>query len=1085
MRVFDVSSARGQLFSTLVVVSLAAMLAVATVQAQNRPGREVHDGLGGFSTISSISPSSVAVGAPGFTLAVTGTQFNASSAVVFGGTALTTTFVSATQLTASVPASLLTTNRTVDVVVCCAGLFGFPSNSVTFTVGSGTPPPPPPPPPPTGQISSINPTSVRAGSTGFTLTVDGSAFTNSHTVQFSGIGLATTFVSSSLLRAVVPATMIQTAGTRDVMVCCGPSNTVPFTIEAALAPLAVSACPSNGAFNVAYRQQVAATGGKTPYRFRLSSGTLPRGITLASDGVLGGTPAEAGQFSATLEVTDGDNRVSTRNCGLMVTAPYSAGPANVTFRAASLGPATPWQVISLISPAPGLGFTSSITVPWLQTRVKSGAVPGIEYLMANPSLNPGTYTTTVNFNATAGNPPAQSVRVTLIVDPPEPPRIRVDPARLAFAVTSGAGTVRRVLLLANRRAAALNWIVETPFSSPADAWFTAPASGSTAAGAISRLVISVLTDRLRPDRTYRESLFIRNQVSGERIEVPILAAVSSARRLETSHGGFTVDTELNGPAPPPLFVDVNDPEARASISLLSGADWLSIGAITTLPDGGRRFELRLRPDGLAAGDHDASVVFTSTASANSREVRVTQRVTPPATPLAPILSPAALLFTGSGTQSVQIANPRRTPMTIETQDADLTFPQGRVIAPGASVRMEVRMNAAGFKRGVFERVFPLTASGGSGAVGLIVKAVIPADVTAADRQAGNCIPTALSVLPSAQPLNFLATGGATAPLEALVVDDCGDPLTTGIVTVIPSNDEPAVNLVHGGQGRWRGSWPVRQLTASAVNLTYVADDVTRTLTGNTVAIGALAATPDAPVIGDGGVVSTASFAAGSPLAPGSLAAIFGVGLASGTSAAAGLPLGPQLGSTRAAIGSREMPLFFSGNLGTYSQVNGMLPYGLAPNTSHQLYVRNGSRRSNAEEVFVAAAQPAVFSANQSGSGQAVIVDGANPGMLADATAPIERGGVLIIYCEGLGATDPPVVEGEAAPASPLAVTASPASVRIGGVEAEVVFAGLTPFFTGLYQLNVKVPTAVAPGNAVPVVVTIAGQSSRALTIAVK
>jgi uncharacterized protein (TIGR03437 family) len=58
-------------------------------------------------------------------------------------------------------------------------------------------------------------------------------------------------------------------------------------------------------------------------------------------------------------------------------------------------------------------------------------------------------------------------------------------------------------------------------------------------------------------------------------------------------------------------------------------------------------------------------------------------------------------------------------------------------------------------------------------------------------------------------------------------------------------------------------------------------------------------------------------------------------------------------------------------------------------------------------------------------------------------------------------------------------------VTIGGVNAPVQFAGLAPTFTGLYQVNVAVPSGITPGDNVPLVLTVAGQQSSAVTIAVK
>ena len=62
---------------------------------------------------------------------------------------------------------------------------------------------------------------------------------------------------------------------------------------------------------------------------------------------------------------------------------------------------------------------------------------------------------------------------------------------------------------------------------------------------------------------------------------------------------------------------------------------------------------------------------------------------------------------------------------------------------------------------------------------------------------------------------------------------------------------------------------------------------------------------------------------------------------------------------------------------------------------------------------------------------------------------------------------------------------NPVTLTIGGVNAQVQFAGLAPFFTGLYQVNAVVPNGVQPGNAVPVVLNVAGQSSTPVTMAVQ
>jgi hypothetical protein len=67
-------------------------------------------------------------------------------------------------------------------------------------------------------ILSISPASVSAGGPSFTLTVNGVNFKDGSQINFSSSQLVTTFVSSSELRAEVPAYLIQYAGKRPVSV---------------------------------------------------------------------------------------------------------------------------------------------------------------------------------------------------------------------------------------------------------------------------------------------------------------------------------------------------------------------------------------------------------------------------------------------------------------------------------------------------------------------------------------------------------------------------------------------------------------------------------------------------------------------------------------------------------------------------------------------------------------------------------------------------------------------------------------------------------------------------------------------------
>jgi hypothetical protein len=86
-------------------------------------------------TISGLSPGLAAPGGPAFTLTVNGTGFVSGAMVEWNGAALPTSFVSAAQLTASVPASLIATAGMATVTVMNPG--GSPSAGAGFLIQSG------------------------------------------------------------------------------------------------------------------------------------------------------------------------------------------------------------------------------------------------------------------------------------------------------------------------------------------------------------------------------------------------------------------------------------------------------------------------------------------------------------------------------------------------------------------------------------------------------------------------------------------------------------------------------------------------------------------------------------------------------------------------------------------------------------------------------------------------------------------------------------------------------------------------------------------------------------------------------------
>jgi uncharacterized protein (TIGR03437 family) len=97
---------------------------------------------------------------------------------------------------------------------------------------------------------------------------------------------------------------------------------------------------------------------------------------------------------------------------------------------------------------------------------------------------------------------------------------------------------------------------------------------------------------------------------------------------------------------------------------------------------------------------------------------------------------------------------------------------------------------------------------------------------------------------------------------------------------------------------------------------------------------------------------------------------------------------------------------------------------------------------------------------------------------AVTTVPAKPGDVIILWGTGFGPTNPAVPAGQNTPSTTLATTATPVTVMIGNISAQVFGAALTPGNAGLFQVAIQVPPN-APNGDLPVVAQVAGVQSPA------
>jgi len=227
--------------------------------------------------------------------------------------------------------------------------------------------------------------------------------------------------------------------------------------------------------------------------------------------------------------------------------------------------------------------------------------------------------------------------------------------------------------------------------------------------------------------------------------------------------------------------------------------------------------------------------------------------------------------------------------------------------------------------------------------------------------------------------------------------------------------------------------------------------------------------PVAPAINAGGIVNAANFSA--QISPGALATVFGTNFAGGKGGAS-LPLPNNFAGLTVSVNGVAAPILFV----TPTQVNFQVPWETQVGSA-KIVINNGLT-SNTVNATVLNAAPGLFVQS---SGQAIVQN--SNFTLNTPGNPAKEGLPIVAYLTGSGPVNPAVANGVASPLSPLAQVTSSYSATIGGANAQVVFAGLTPGFVGLLQMNIVVPTGLAKGDY-PLVVTIHGEQSNSGTVSV-
>ena len=249
---------------------------------------------------------------------------------------------------------------------------------------------------------------------------------------------------------------------------------------------------------------------------------------------------------------------------------------------------------------------------------------------------------------------------------------------------------------------------------------------------------------------------------------------------------------------------------------------------------------------------------------------------------------------------------------------------------------------------------------------------------------------------------------------------------------------------------------------------------------------ALAAIAFAGIVGAQTISSTSAGNWGPVVAPDSIAAGFGSNLATDTTAATGLPLPATLGGANLNITDSQKVTSPAGlYMVSSGQVNFLVPAGTAVGAASLAYTAKGGAQT-AGVALVSNVAPAVFAANQNGTGAAVaqflrvtpdnkvtVTDTFAGGSGSYVTSPYNLGPstdkvYLILYATGIRRH-----------------SLNPVQSTVGGMKVPVLYAGTVAGFAGLDQINIgPIPSTLAGTGKgdIAVQLTVDGVPANAVTV---
>lgn len=878
-----------------------------------------------------------------------------------------------------------------------------------------------------------------------------------------------------------------------------------------------------------YSQSLMPTGGTTPY-YSITWDTPPPDMTLDSpSGLIHGTAKskDIGTYTFTATLTDNILAQAQKKFQLPIVAAQpllQVSALSLSFSGVPGGNSPPPQALSI---ALATSASSTFTVltdggqlntqsPFTITVTPAGGTAPAQLLVSVDQSGVQAANSSGRIRILDQNNNETDVAVNLALTVASP-QLQVVPSILRFTSrVQASGILEQDLAITDTGGAPVGFSVTDLNGSSWISGFT-PGSGQTERNSAVFVRVRINTQGLNVG-SYSDTIHIA--YAGGSVDVPMSLFVAESGPIlgvdvtgllyQADQGGGFSNTQVL------KILNLGDPSTTVnwSAKILSGSDTVSLGAssgtATTSSPGSLPINLAQNATQLAPGAHYALISISDPNAHNSPlYVVVVLNLAAANSPAVPDLNPAGLFFVvaaggaASTPQNVSVNTSSAQPITFQAAASTADDGKWLVVNPdsgqtsGATAgTFAVSVNPASMTAGIYSGQASVAIGGAVRTVNVTV-IVLPAgsaiptsaantpaagtlEARQAPRAATTCTPSKLALTETGLVNNFSIPASWPATLIVQLNDDCANAVTNGAVVASFSNGDSPVSLLNGGQGAsYSATWQPGTTSSQMV--------VTMNATAGTLApatmqlVGGISQNQAAaPTLVTGGTLNNVNPVVGDPLAPGTIAQVYGANLASTSVSPGVIPIPITFNGTFALVGPSQVPLYYLSS----GQLDVEIPSELASNQQYPIIVSVNGALTLPDTITVIPDTPGIVTYLDGPppnvqDGAHIIAQHNADFSLVNAASPAQPGEYVTMYLVGMGATNPPVASGVAAPSSPLAQLVDQPTLTVDGnivPGSDIAFAGLTPGSVGLYQITFKVPSSLSSSD-VDLVVMQNGRSS--------